>query len=244
MKKISFILFGLTLFITLSFPVIAFSEDLTDTDVAHLIFMRSEEKLARDVYLAIDKMYPKIRIFYRIATRAEQTHTDKILEKLEKFNIPDPEPSTKYDTLPPADQIGVFENPWFKEYFEDKFKKLTDLADNGLLDALYVGALIEELDMKDIHLCNEVFYKYYPNDLLPEDPEDCGGLSMTEVPGIEKTLDSLLEGSENHLCAFLSQIIRKMEDDCYMAQYLTPEEVREIVQTECPDLLDSICETP
>lgn len=239
MKKIGSIFIGVLLLAAVHLPGIAYSENLSEADVAHLIFMRSEEKLARDVYLTLAKMYPKTRIFYRIADTGEQPHTDQILIKLEKFNIPDPEPKTAYNTLPPDDQIGVFENPYFKAYFEEKYGELTAWAGKSLLDALMVGAFIEELDMVDILYCNDIFYTAYSDD-LPDYP-DCGGLSTTRIRSIERTLSSLLEGSENHLCSFLSQIVPLLEPDCYSAQYLPSEELKDIISDQCPQLLNSIC---
>ncbi len=96
-----------------SSAIVGVAGNLTEADTAHLIFMRSEEKLARDVYLTIAEMYPDQPIFLTIATRAEQTHTDTMARMLKKFKIPDPEHSTELDTLPPPEQIGVFENYYF-----------------------------------------------------------------------------------------------------------------------------------
>jgi len=52
---------------------------------------------------------------------------------------------------------------YFDVYFEDKFDYLTEKA-TTLLSALKVGALIEELDMKDINYCNDVVYEKFPLD--------------------------------------------------------------------------------
>jgi len=225
----------------LSVPVVATAGNLTEADKAHLIFMRSEEKLARDVYLTLAVMYPNQPVFLSIATTAEQTHTDKMLDMLIKFKIEDPEPSTLPDTLPPdEDQIGVFENYYFAYYFGYKFDGLIDTASAGELEALYVGALIEELDMSDINYCNNAFYEYYPKP-LPEYP-DCGGLSATEIRSLKNSLNSLLAGSENHLCAFISQIGPIMVEECYEAQYLGQQEVWDIVSAQCPEFSGYVCD--
>ena len=115
----------------LSVPVVATAGNLTEADKAHLIFMRSEEKLARDVYLTLADMYPNQPVFLSIATTAEQTHTDKMLDMLIKFKIEDPEPNTEPDVLPPENQIGVFENYYFNYYFTYKFNGLIDTARRG-----------------------------------------------------------------------------------------------------------------
>jgi len=241
MRKTSRILMAILVAAATSFPVIVGAGGkLTEADTAHLIFMRSEEKLARDVYLTLAEMYPKQPVFLTIATRAEQTHTDTMAAMLGKFKIPDPEPSTALDTLPPFEQIGVFENYYFAEYFTVKFNDLVGLAGLGLFEALNVGALIEELDMHDINYCNEAFYQYFPEP-LPEYP-DCGGLSVTAVRALQNSLGGLLAGSESHLCAFVSQIGPLMADDeCYSALYLKQHEVYDIIKAECIEFVGYIC---
>lgn len=216
--------------------------NLTEADTAHLIFMRSEEKLARDVYLTLAAMYPERPIFLTIATRAEQIHTDTMARMLKRFGIPDPEPSTALDTLPPAEQIGVFENYYFDKYFAEKYEYLVGQASKGLFEALNVGALIEELDMQDIKYCNNAFYEYYPEPL--PNPPNCGGLSATAVRTLKNSLGSLLAGSENHLCAFVSHIGPLMVEECYTALYLEQQEVYEIIESECVEFIDYICPPP
>ena len=228
--------------IGLSCPFVATAGNLTEADKAHLIFMRSEEKLARDVYLTLADMYSNQPVFLSIATKAEQTHTDKMLDMLIKFKIEDPEPSTEPDNLPPENQIGVFENYYFDDYFTEKFIYLVGKAEVDLLDALYVGALIEELDMSDINYCNDAFYTYYPKP-LPEYP-DCGGLSATAIRSLENSLGNLLAGSENHLCAFISQIGPIIVEDCYKAQYLEQQEVWDIINAQCIEFIGYICTPP
>jgi hypothetical protein len=211
----------------------------TEMDEAHLIFMRSEEKLARDVYLTIAEMYPGLPIFRDIATRSEQTHTDTMRKMLIKFGIPDPEPGTAPGVVPPADQLGVFENPYFAGYFTEKYDLLVGLAGIGLEEALYVGATIEELDMLDINYCNpEAFEQSYPE--LPASP-DCGGLALTTVKALQNALGSLMAGSENHLCAFVSQL-GPMIDECYEAQVLSQQQVRDIIEADCSEFIGFVCE--
>lgn len=211
--------------------------ELNEGDGAHLIFMRSEEKLARDVYLTLSGMYPEQPVFSRIATTAEQRHTDKILDMLLKFAVDDPEPATLPAVLPPVDQIGVFENPYFATYFSDKFSLLKSKAEVSLLEALKVGALIEELDMKDINYCNEVVYDVFE---FPAPPPAYCGLTVTAVRPLQNTLGHLLAGSENHLCAFVRQI-GPLSESCYDAQYLTQQEVWDIIDAQCPKVTDYVC---
>ena len=43
-------------------------------EAAHLIFMREEEKLARDVYLTFATMYPENQVFHNIARELSSIH--------------------------------------------------------------------------------------------------------------------------------------------------------------------------
>jgi hypothetical protein len=74
--------------------------DLTEVEAEGLIFMREEEKLARDVYLTLYDQWD-IPIFQNIA-RSEQTHTDAIKNLLDTYGLVDPMVN---------DKIGVFINP-------------------------------------------------------------------------------------------------------------------------------------
>ena len=109
--------------------------NLTQSEIESLIFMREEEKLAHDVYLALYEIW-ELPIFQNIA-ESEQTHTDAVARLLEIYSIPDPA-----DTSP----LGVFVNPELQKLYDE----LTELGDNSLADALKVGAAIEEIDILDL----------------------------------------------------------------------------------------------
>mgnify|MGYP000430246307 CR=1 FL=1 len=70
-------------------------------------------------------------------------------DKLDQYNVPDPNPGT--NDLPSS--LGVFTGKEWGWYFTEKFEQLTARGKVSELEALYVGALIEELDMKDIAVC-------------------------------------------------------------------------------------------
>ncbi|KND47687.1 MAG: hypothetical protein AB201_01995 [Parcubacteria bacterium C7867-006] len=114
-----------------SLPIQGISED----EKIGLLYMREEEKLARDVYITL---YDKwgIQIFSNIS-QSEQTHTEAVRALLVKYSIPDPVVD---------DTVGVFVNQNLKNLYNDLTKK-------GLLsreDALTVGATIEDLDISDL----------------------------------------------------------------------------------------------
>ena len=100
-------------------------------------FMREEEKLARDVY---DSLYLKWDLipFEHIRT-SEQNHMDQMKSLLNKFNLSDPVQITK-------DKKGLFQNALLSQYYND----LIAQGSNSVIDALKVGAKIEEIDIKDL----------------------------------------------------------------------------------------------
>lgn len=107
---------------------------LTDEEAADLVFMREEEKLARDLYITFDEAWGGTT-FAKIAT-SEQRHMTAILRKLVKYQLPDPAA---------GNAIG--------EFTDDDLQALyTELRDEGLaseLAALQVGGFVEEIDMVD-----------------------------------------------------------------------------------------------
>jgi hypothetical protein len=190
---------------------------LDAVEASHLTFMREEEKLARDVYLTLAGLYPDQKVFNRIATTSEQTHTDTMRDKLALYNLPDPNPAT--NDLP--DSIGVFTGAEWGWYFAEKFKDLTEKGSKSELEALYVGAFIEELDMNDIAVCPAVMVE-------AGYPKPCG-LEYTDETGLINAFSSLIDGSENHLRAYVGQIEAVIGVGNYVAQYLTQAEVDAIL---------------
>ena len=186
---------------------------LDATEASHLTFMREEEKLARDVYLTLANLYPDQQAFSQIGTRSEQTHTDTMRDKLDQFDLPDPNPNT--NELPAS--IGVFTGEEWGWYFTEKFALLTTKGAVSELDALYVGALIEELDMYDIVICPQV--------MVDRGYASPCGLEYTDERSLQTAYSALVSGSESHLRAFVEQIEAFIGAGNYVAQYITQAEV-------------------
>ncbi|WP_373017440.1 DUF2202 domain-containing protein [Thiomicrorhabdus sp.] len=110
-------------------------EALSVEEEQGLIFMREEEKLARDVYLTLYDAWG-LSVFKNVA-ESEQTHTDTIKLLIEKYQLADPVID---------DTVGVFTDYHFTETYE----ALVEMGTASLEGALQVGNMIEELDIKDI----------------------------------------------------------------------------------------------
>ena len=111
------------------------SSELTEAEIAGLIQMREEEKLARDVYSFLGQKW-NLQILSNIA-ESEQTHTNSVKVLLDRYGIEDP---VKDDT------VGVFTS----QVMTDLYTNLVKQGEASALGALIVGATIEDLDIYDL----------------------------------------------------------------------------------------------
>jgi hypothetical protein len=119
-------------------------EPATADETKRLVYMREEEKLARDVYQFLYERW-NLGVFDRIAA-SEQRHFSSIGTLLARYNVTDP---ARNDTP------GVFTEPKLAALY-------TDLIAKGALslkDALEVGVLIEKTDIADIESALKVTLK-------------------------------------------------------------------------------------
>lgn len=112
--------------------------NLSPEEIADLLKMREEEKLARDVYLTLYEKWGS-PVFSNIA-RSEQMHMDAMGVLLEHYGLDDPVAQT-------GDARGVFSDP----QIQDLYNQLVEQGSASLEAALTVGATIEDLDIKDLN---------------------------------------------------------------------------------------------
>ncbi len=129
--------------------------------------MREEEKMARDVYLTLYSKWSLIP--FKHISKSEQVHMDAILNLLNRYDLDDPAE---------GNEVGEFTNVDFQELYD----QLVERGSESAVEALKVGALIEEVDIIDIQK------------LLDED---------FESEDIEFVMTNLLRGSGFHLKAFV-----------------------------------------
>jgi hypothetical protein len=108
---------------------------LSAEEQADLLFMREEEKLARDTYLTFYDAWD-LQPFANIAS-SEQMHMDAILTLLNEYGLADPAANTA---------MGEFANADLQTLHDT----LTAEGGKSGLAALKVGGIIEETDMRDI----------------------------------------------------------------------------------------------
>jgi hypothetical protein len=164
-----------------------------DSEVNSLHFIREEEKLAHDVYSVFYQKYEQ-RIFNNISS-SESTHYNAVGCLLERYELSDPSE---------GNELGVFTNETLQELFDDLIAR----GNANLEEALKVGALIEEVDIKDIQ-----------DDMVENiDNED-----------IELIYSNLMRGSRNHLRAFVSQL--KNIGVSYEPVVLSPDQYQSIIDS-------------
>ena len=108
---------------------------LTTQEKNYLIFMREEEKLARDVYLTLFDVWGT-PVFANIAT-SEQQHMDAILSLLKLYKLADPAA---------GNLVGELTNTELQALYDQLIARGKESA----LDALMVGGIIEETDIEDL----------------------------------------------------------------------------------------------
>ena len=110
---------------------------LTETDAANIIYMRQEEKLARDVYITLNEIWDA-PVFGNIIA-SEQRHMDALKNLIDLYNLEDPITDNT---------VGEFDNSEFADLYDYFVEKGT--INNLFLDALNVGVSIETLDVADL----------------------------------------------------------------------------------------------
>jgi hypothetical protein len=107
--------------------------DLSAEEAAALLYMREEEKLARDVYNFLYTTWGQ-PTFQNIAA-SEQAHMDEVKLLLDRYDLADP-----------ARDPGQFTDA----NLQALYTQLTAQGALSLADALKVGAAIEEIDILDL----------------------------------------------------------------------------------------------
>ncbi|MFK5856736.1 MAG: DUF2202 domain-containing protein [Bacteroidota bacterium] len=110
------------------------NNNATESDLDGLLYMREEEKLARDVYIYMYNMY-QIPVFDNIS-KSEDFHSNQILGLINYFGLTDP-------ALPGN---GTFTNPDLQALYDE----LIEMGNDSLIAALLVGTTIEEVDIIDL----------------------------------------------------------------------------------------------
>ena len=169
-------------------------ETLSEAEKSTLAYMREEEKLAHDVYAQLNVRWGgTTRVFGNISA-SEATHTEAVRQLLLRYNQPDPTATLA---------AGIYQST----VLQGLYTQLVAAGTLSLVDALKVGAAIEEIDMVDINAA-----------LVNVDNQD-----------IRLAYDNLLKGSRNHLRSFVKTLLN--QGVTYVPQYMNPADYAAIVSS-------------
>jgi hypothetical protein len=163
---------------------------LTTAEADGLIFMREEERLAEDVYRALYARW-NLQVFANIAG-AEATHTASVKTLLDRYQLADPVAGRA---------AGTYKNAAIQALYTS----LVAQGSRSLVDALTVGATIEDLDIADLRA------------------------RVSTTPDIALVYANLDKGSRNHLRSFVSQL--RSRGAGYTPAHITQAEFDSIVST-------------
>jgi hypothetical protein len=142
--------------------------DLTGSELASLLKMKEEEKLARDVYAVLAQKWGS-QVFTNISA-AENNHLNAIVLLLTNYG----------STETSIGEAGIFTDAAVQVLYTDLVAK----ASASIEEAYKTGALIEDMDIKDL----------------------TEALSSTTNENVTLVLGNLMKGSRNHLRAFNRQL--------------------------------------
>jgi len=165
-------------------------QTLSSAEKQALTHMAEEEKLARDVYITLGKKWG-FRVFLNIQ-KAEQQHMNMVDMLLKRYGM-------RINNLP----VGEFHDKKVQKLYNN----LVAMGSKSQIDALKVGATIEDLDIYDLE-------KY----MAEADNKD-----MLFV------FKNLTKGSRNHMRAFIR--ILKRYGGSYTPQYISQAEFDNIINS-------------
>ncbi|MBN2664353.1 MAG: DUF2202 domain-containing protein [Bacteroidales bacterium] len=165
-------------------------EPISQVEINQLKHIADEEKLAGDVYKTLFETW-NLRVFDNIS-RAEDQHKKVVLQMIDKYDI---------DFIPQTVR-GKYNDPKMEQLYLD----LVTQGKKSIVDALKVGAMIEDLDIYDLNnaLNNDV------------DSDD-----LTVV------FSNIRQGSYHHIKAFTNNL--KRYNEIYTPQYISQSEYNDIL---------------
>lgn len=127
----------LFLVIVMGLALFAGAQTISEKEKAGILRMREEEKMARDIYRALNEKWNQ-RIFSNIL-KSETYHMERMKTLIDKFQLQDPVAKTN-------DKAGIFENKALQKMYDE----LTSSGSANIEAAFRAGAKVEEADIKDL----------------------------------------------------------------------------------------------
>jgi len=170
--------------------IVDITPTLSDQEIMDLQYMHQEERLARDVYAYLFDKYGTM-VFDNIG-QSEGRHISYVAGVMTDYDIPIDSPV----------EAGVYKN----ETLQNLYNSLIAQGDISLVEALKVGATIEDVDIYDLGRAK----------------------SATTNTDLVNLYDKLLCGSRNHMRGFTKNLAN--QNETYTPQYISQSEYNEIIQ--------------
>ncbi|HPG11301.1 MAG TPA: DUF2202 domain-containing protein [Chitinophagaceae bacterium] len=167
-------------------------DSLTQTEKNSLQFMREEEKLAHDVYIVLYEKW-NLLPFFNIA-QSELSHMEAVRTLLYRYEIPDP-------------VEGKAAGEFVDQTLQQLYYTLVQKGNISEIEALTVGAMIEEIDIRDLE-------------------EQLADITRTDIVFV---YENLMRGSRNHLRSFVQNL--SLRGVTYVPQYLSVDEYNSIINS-------------
>jgi hypothetical protein len=153
---------------------------LDDTQKTMLVYMWNEEKLAKDVYLALNALNPH-QTLLTIATNSETQHQSAMAALLEKYNLNLLDPLDRTLGYSQATLDAVPAGQYTLDTLQSLYDTLYRAGSASVRGSLEVGCMVEVTDINDLD-----------HDLA----------LVSAVPDIRTVFENLRAGSYNHYRAF------------------------------------------
>lgn len=159
--------------------------ELSANEITDILYMREEEKLARDVYMALGEKWGQ-NVFMNIQ-QSEQLHMDEIKILIDRYELTDPVVT---------DVPGTFTSTELQKLYDALIVK----GNTSLAEALIVGATIEDLDIKDLQ-----------DATMRTDNEDVQVIYANLMGGSKKHLQSFVKNIEKQGGTYTPQYITQTD---------------------------------
>jgi hypothetical protein len=174
-----------------------------------IAYMWNEEKLAKDIYLALYNIYPNAQQLYNIATNSETQHEAMVQDLVQKYDLNITNIIDYEQYYSEAELAALAPGEYALDAIQSLYNTLYEKGVQTEVDALQVGCMVEVTDVNDLN----------------HDIEVAQASGATDVVAV---FESLRKGSYNHYWSFDSALKNLgIADGCASlgAEYAkTPEE--------------------
>jgi len=123
---------------------------LTDDQKHALAYMWNEEKLAKDIYLALNEVYPTQQ-FYNIATRSETKHEAMVEDLVQRYDINITNLEDYTVNYSQEELRALPAGTYSMDVIQNLYDTLYEKGIKSQKDALEVGCMVEVTDVNDLN---------------------------------------------------------------------------------------------